>query len=124
MEKEQAVRWKALQAEKQDRNNLSLNKDQASKWKKQHSSNGISFYTIGLWLILITSLVNGLSISANATSAIHQICSSVSFLIATLVFCALAIRSKISEEAYSIISSVEKFSKTMIEENNKNKSQS
>lgn len=117
MERDQAARWKALQTEKQDRNNLSLNKEQVSKWKKQHSSNGSSFYTIGLWLILFISLANGFSISASATSAIHQIYGGVSFIIATLVFCALAIRSKISEEADSIISSIGKLSKTVIEEN-------
>jgi len=116
MEKDQATRWRALQGNKQKRNNSNLNEEQVSRWKRQHGSKGISFYTIGLWLILIISLANGFSIGASATSAIHQIYGGISFIIATLMFCALAIRSKISEEAESIVSSIETLSATVLEE--------
>lgn len=114
MEKDLATRWRALQGNKQ-KNNSNLNGEQVSRWKRKHGSSGMSFYTIGLWLILIISLINGFSIGASATSAIHQIYGGISFIIATLMFCALAIRSKIREEVESIVSSIEALSETVLE---------
>lgn len=93
-----------------------MNKEQAARWKKQQGSRGMSFYTIALWLVLIISLSNGFSIGAGATSAIHQIYGGISFIIATLVFCALAIRSKISEEEESIVAAIKTLTETVIEE--------
>jgi hypothetical protein len=77
MEKEQVSKWKALQGDKKDK--------------------AMSFYTIGLWIVLILSLLNGFLIGASATSAIHQIYGGISFIIAALMFCTLAIRAKISD---------------------------
>lgn len=71
-----------------------MNNEQASKWKAlQGGKKGgsTSFYTIGLWVILIFSLLNGFFIG---TSAVN---SGISFIITALMFCTLAIRAKISD---------------------------
>lgn len=85
-----------------------MDKEQAKRWGKLQGSNksGISFYSIGLWLILIVSLLNGFSIGAGATSAIHQIYGGISFIIAALMFCALAIRAKISESNTHLVDAI------------------
>lgn len=77
-----------------------MDKEQSSKWKALRGSSksgGMSFYSIGLWVVLVISLINGFSIGVSATSAIHQIYGGISFIIAALMFCALAIRAKISD---------------------------
>lgn len=81
-----------------------MNKEQTEKWKALQGNNkkGFNFYTIILWIVLIISLLNGFSIGASATSAIHQIYGGISFIIAALMFCALAIRAKLSEVENSI----------------------
>lgn len=77
-----------------------MNKEQATKWKAlqgDRKGGAMNFYTIGLWVVLVLSLLNGFSVGASATSAIHQIYGGISFIIAALMFCALAIRAKISD---------------------------
>lgn len=77
-----------------------MDKEQAAKWKALEGNKkggAMSFYTIGLWVVLVLSLLNGFSIGAGATSAIHQIYGGISFIVAALMFCALAIRAKISD---------------------------
>lgn len=70
MDKEQSNRWKALQSGK--------------RW------NVVSMlYTFILWVVLIISFANALSDNKNVTSVI----------VATLVFCTLAIRSKMSDRS-------------------------
>lgn len=80
MNKEYSARWKALQSNKQ-----------GGMMK--------GFYTVVLWLVLVMSLSNGFSIVGSATSAVHQIYGGISFIIATLIFCTLAIRAKMEEGA-------------------------
>lgn len=84
-----------------------MNKEESSKWKKLQGNNKgramNSFYTVVLWIILIIALINGMSASASAQSAIHQIYSGISFLIAMLAFCTLAIRHSMSDNIVSII---------------------
>lgn len=76
-----------------------MDENQTKKWKalQGSKSGGMSFYSIGLWGALIISLINGFTIGASATSAIHQIYGGISFIIAALMFCTLAIRAKILE---------------------------
>lgn len=60
-------------------------------------------YNIVLWFILVISFVGGINIFANAKSAIHEIYGAISFLIAILILCTIAIRSKMSENTDRII---------------------
>lgn len=79
-----------------------MNRDEALKWKKlqgNKKSAGIQgFYTVVLWCVLVISIFNGISVYANPSS----------FLIATIAFCTLAIRAKISSEVENIIVNLEK----------------
>lgn len=97
-----------------------MNKEQSSRWKKlQGGKKGHamkSFYTVILWIILIISVLNGVSASSTAQSAIHQIYGSLSFLIASIVFCTLAIRAKMSEESEYIVTAIRKLKETIIKE--------
>lgn len=97
-----------------------LNKEQSSRWKKlQGDKKGLtmnSFYTVVLWIILVITLINGMSASASAQSAIHQIYSGISFLIAMLAFCTLAIRHSKSENIEHIVSVIKKEKKTIGED--------
>lgn len=97
-----------------------LTKDQSSRWEKlQADKKGGAmkgFYTGILWIILAISILNGVSASSAAQSAIHQIYGAISFLIAAIVFCALAIRAKISEESEYIVTASRTLKETIIKE--------
>ena len=76
-------------------------KEEKDKWYKlqeQNKSSNGKGYVIVLWIILSLSFISGISTSAIAKSAIHEIYASISFLIATIVFCTLAIISKIDNK--------------------------
>lgn len=79
-----------------------MNKEQSSKWKKLQGNNKgramNSFYTVILWIILVISIINGISIYSTTTS----------FLIAVIVFCTLAIRHSMSENIEHIVSIIKK----------------
>lgn len=97
-----------------------MNKDQSTRWKKlQGDKKGGAmkgFYTGILWIILVISILNGMSTSSAAQSAIHQIYGAISFLIASIVFCALAIRAKMGDETESIIAATRSLEETIIKE--------
>lgn len=74
-------------------------KEEKEKWEKingdKRSDSPNKIYTFILWVILIFSFMNGISASSAAQSAIHQIYGAISFLIATIVFCTIAMMAKI-----------------------------
>lgn len=79
-----------------------MNKEQSSKWKKLQGNNKgramNSFYTVILWIILVISIINGISIYSTTTS----------FLITVIVFCTLAIRHSMFENIEHIVSIIKK----------------
>jgi len=97
-----------------------MNKDESNQWKKlQDKNKGIGmkkFYTGILWVSLLISLSNGVMAGLTATSAIHQIYGGISYIIATLLFCTLAIMSKISEESEYIVTASRTLKETIIKE--------
>lgn len=97
-----------------------MNKEESSKWKKlQGDKKGLtmnSFYTVVLWIILVIALINGMSASASAQSAIHQIYSGISFLIAMLAFCTLAIKSSMYMNTEYIATAIRKVKEAVRED--------
>ena len=65
-------------------------------------------YSFVLWIILFISLLSGFGTTAAAKSAIHEIYGAISFLIATLIFCTIVIRSTIKEESEYIATAIRK----------------
>lgn len=104
-----------------------MNKEQAAKWKalQGNKKGGImkGFYTTMLWIVLIISLLNGVSASGSATSAIHQIYGGISFIIAALMFCTLAIRAKMdegAEHAEYIVTAIRRVKEVLLKQEEKN----
>ena len=77
-------------------------KEEKEQWNKINGnkkglfSNGL--YSFVLWVILVLSFMNGITASSSAQSAIQQIYGGISFLIATMVFCTLAILSMMNKK--------------------------
>lgn len=61
-----------------------------------------------LWVIFLLAMINSVSISSNAISAIHQIYGGISSIVATLIFCTIIIRSTIKEESEYVSSAIRK----------------
>ncbi len=66
------------------------------------------FFNILLVLAFIVSLVSGFNIFENARSAIHEIYGAMSFLMATLFLCTIAIKFQISSNTDRIIEAMTK----------------
>ena len=74
-------------------------KEEKEKWEKINKSNkgtsGTKLYSFILWVILVLSFMSGIGTTAIAKTSIHEIYASISFLIATIVFCTIAMMAKI-----------------------------
>jgi len=65
-------------------------------------------FNIVLVLAFLVSLVSGFNVFANAKTAIHEIYGAISFLMATLFFCTIAIKFQMSSNADRIIEAMKK----------------
>ena len=74
-------------------------KEEKEQWDKINKNNkgtsGTKLYSFVLWVVLIISFMSGVGTTAIAKTSIHEIYASISFLIATIVFCTIAMMAKI-----------------------------
>lgn len=66
------------------------------------------FFNIVLVLAFVISIFSGYNVFAHAKSAIHEIYGAMSFLMATLFFCTIAIKYQMSSNTDRVIEAMKK----------------